>query len=72
MAGLEKVTNDLDKQEKAIYNQVRPPLEQNRMVQDSEDRLQELKVQHLTTCLPKQAHSIDTCNVYSRTLISSL
>ncbi|XP_064171345.1 periplakin-like isoform X2 [Anguilla rostrata] len=43
MAGLEKVTNDLDKQEKAIYARVRPPLEQNRMLQDSEDRLQELK-----------------------------
>ncbi|KAJ8374148.1 hypothetical protein SKAU_G00047280 [Synaphobranchus kaupii] len=43
MAGLEKVTNDLDKQEKAIYARVRPPLEQNRTLQDSEDRLQELK-----------------------------
>ncbi|KAG7491993.1 hypothetical protein MATL_G00009710 [Megalops atlanticus] len=43
MACLEKVTNDLDKQEKAIYNCVRPPLEQNRSLQDSADRLQELK-----------------------------
>ncbi|KAG9349837.1 hypothetical protein JZ751_026190 [Albula glossodonta] len=43
MAGLEKVTNDLDKQEKAIYTCVRPPLEQNRALQDSADRLQELK-----------------------------
>ncbi|XP_036409076.1 periplakin [Megalops cyprinoides] len=43
MAGLEKVTNDLDKQEKAIYARVRPPLEQNRALQDSTDRLQELK-----------------------------
>ncbi|KAJ8253693.1 hypothetical protein COCON_G00203050 [Conger conger] len=43
MAGLEKVTNDLNKQEKAIYARMRPPLEQNRMLQDSEDRLEELK-----------------------------
>ncbi|KAJ8284129.1 hypothetical protein COCON_G00029790 [Conger conger] len=43
MAGLEKVTNDLDKQEKAIYTCVRPPLEQIRALQDSADRLQEFK-----------------------------
>lgn len=43
-AGLDKVVNDLDKQEKAIYTQVRPPLEQNRPVQDSADRLQDLRV----------------------------
>uniref|UniRef100_A0A8B9HE32 SH3 domain-containing protein n=1 Tax=Astyanax mexicanus TaxID=7994 RepID=A0A8B9HE32_ASTMX len=40
MAGLDKVVNDLDKQEKAINAQVRPPLEQTRPVQDSYDRLQ--------------------------------
>lgn len=44
MAGLDKVVSDLDKQEKAIYTQVRPPLEQNRPVQDSADRLQDLRV----------------------------
>lgn len=44
MAGLDKVVNDLDKQEKAIYTRVRPPLEQNRPVQDSADRLQDLRV----------------------------
>ncbi|MCJ8739031.1 hypothetical protein PDJAM_G00042480 [Pangasius djambal] len=43
MAGLDKVVNDLDKQEKAIYSQVRPPLEQNRPVQDSADRLQNMR-----------------------------
>ncbi|KAJ8391856.1 hypothetical protein AAFF_G00084720 [Aldrovandia affinis] len=43
MAGLEKVSNDLNKQEKAIYALVRPPLEQNRALQDSADRLPELK-----------------------------
>uniref|UniRef100_A0A8B9HDT6 SH3 domain-containing protein n=1 Tax=Astyanax mexicanus TaxID=7994 RepID=A0A8B9HDT6_ASTMX len=43
MAGLDKVVNDLDKQEKAINAQVRPPLEQTRPVQDSYDRLQHMK-----------------------------
>uniref|UniRef100_A0A8C2CNV1 Periplakin n=1 Tax=Cyprinus carpio TaxID=7962 RepID=A0A8C2CNV1_CYPCA len=38
MAGLDKVVSDLDKQEKAIYSRVRPPLEQTRPVQDSTDR----------------------------------
>ncbi|XP_041856858.1 periplakin [Melanotaenia boesemani] len=43
MAGLDKVVTDLDKQEKAIYARVRPPLEQNRPLQDSADRLQNMK-----------------------------
>lgn len=44
MAGLDKVVSDLDKQEKSIYARVRPPLEQNRPLQDSADRLQDMKV----------------------------
>ena len=44
MAGLDKVVSDLDKQEKAINARVRPPLEQNRPLQDSADRLQDIKV----------------------------
>uniref|UniRef100_A0A8D3DB00 Periplakin n=1 Tax=Scophthalmus maximus TaxID=52904 RepID=A0A8D3DB00_SCOMX len=43
MAGLDKVVSDLDKQEKSIYARVRPPLEQNRPLQDSADRLQDMK-----------------------------
>lgn len=43
-AGLDKVVSDLDKQEKAIYTRIRPPLEQTRPVQDSADRLQDLRV----------------------------
>ncbi|XP_029945868.1 periplakin [Salarias fasciatus] len=43
MAGLDKVVSDLDKQEKAIHSQTRPPLEQTRALQDSADRLQELR-----------------------------
>lgn len=44
MASLDKVVSDLDKQEKTIYTRVRPPLEQNRPLQDSSDRLQDIKV----------------------------
>uniref|UniRef100_A0A8C7ZP36 Periplakin n=1 Tax=Oryzias sinensis TaxID=183150 RepID=A0A8C7ZP36_9TELE len=43
MAGLDKVVTDLDKQEKAIYARVRPPLEQSRPLQDGADRLQDMK-----------------------------
>lgn len=43
MAGLDKVVSDLNKQEKAIYARVRPPLEQNRPLQDSADRLQDMR-----------------------------
>ncbi|XP_031726931.1 periplakin [Anarrhichthys ocellatus] len=43
MAGLDKVANDLDKQEKNIYARVRPPLEQNRPLQDSADRMQDMR-----------------------------
>uniref|UniRef100_A0A8C9SKY2 Periplakin n=1 Tax=Scleropages formosus TaxID=113540 RepID=A0A8C9SKY2_SCLFO len=49
MASLDKVINDLDKQEREIYSRVRPPLEQNRPLQDSTDRLQDLKVSFLTS-----------------------
>lgn len=63
MASLDKVVNDLDKQEKAICSRVRPPMEQNRPVQDSADRLQDLRVIHPTgsfsvrrsDCLRQQA-----------------
>ncbi|KAM9346407.1 periplakin [Symphorus nematophorus] len=43
MAGLDKVVSDLDKQEKSIYARVRPPLEPNRQLQDSADRLQDMR-----------------------------
>uniref|UniRef100_A0A8C5QMB9 Periplakin n=1 Tax=Leptobrachium leishanense TaxID=445787 RepID=A0A8C5QMB9_9ANUR len=43
LAGMDKVISDLDRQEKAISYQLRPPLEQNRGVQDSSERLKELK-----------------------------
>ncbi|KAJ3601277.1 hypothetical protein NHX12_032250 [Muraenolepis orangiensis] len=43
MAGLDKVISDMDKQEKAIYSRIRPPLEQTRPLQDNADRLQDMK-----------------------------
>ncbi|KAJ4932725.1 hypothetical protein JOQ06_011140 [Pogonophryne albipinna] len=43
MAGMDKVVSDLDKQEKAIQARVRPPLEQTRPLQDSADRLQDMR-----------------------------
>ncbi|XP_074553216.1 periplakin [Halichoeres trimaculatus] len=43
MAGLDNVINNLDKQEKAIHARVRPPLEPNRPLQDSADRLQDMR-----------------------------
>lgn len=45
LAGLEKVNSDLEKQEKAITANLRPPLEQSRAVQDSAERSKDLKVQ---------------------------
>lgn len=44
LAGLEKVNSELDKQEKAITANLRPPLEQSRAVQDSAERSKDLKV----------------------------
>lgn len=44
LAGLEKVHSDLDKLEKAITANLRPPLEQSRAVQDSTERSKDLKV----------------------------
>ena len=39
------MNSDLDKQEKAITANLRPPLEQSRAVQDSTERSKDLKVQ---------------------------
>uniref|UniRef100_A0A9J8APX2 Periplakin n=1 Tax=Cyprinus carpio carpio TaxID=630221 RepID=A0A9J8APX2_CYPCA len=57
MAGLDKVVSDLDKQEKAIYSRVRPPLEQTRPVQDSADRLQDIKIEPEKSAKVQEAES---------------
>lgn len=66
-AGLDKVVNDLDKQEKAIYTRVRPPLEHNRPVQDSADRLQDLRViifaSRLLFVLKASSHDLSNASV---------
>ncbi|XP_048869854.1 periplakin-like isoform X3 [Brienomyrus brachyistius] len=43
MANLEKITNDLNKQEEGIYTVLRPPLQQNDPFQDSTNRIRVLK-----------------------------
>uniref|UniRef100_A0A665U5B8 Uncharacterized protein n=1 Tax=Echeneis naucrates TaxID=173247 RepID=A0A665U5B8_ECHNA len=57
MASLDKVVSDLDKQEKAIHARVRPPLEQNRPLQDSADRLQDMKVWPPLYCIEPEKSS---------------
>lgn len=44
MAGLDKVARDLEIQERAIQARMRPPLELKKPLQDSGDRLQDLRV----------------------------
>ncbi|XP_045141982.1 periplakin [Echinops telfairi] len=43
LAGLDKVSRDLERQEKAITGLLRPPLEQGRAVQDSAERAKDLQ-----------------------------
>uniref|UniRef100_A0A8C9W354 Periplakin n=1 Tax=Scleropages formosus TaxID=113540 RepID=A0A8C9W354_SCLFO len=62
MACLEKVTSDLEKQEKAIYNCLRPPLQQNHPLQDSSDRLQDLKV---TSQLAAEVRRRQVCHFFT-------
>uniref|UniRef100_A0A7N8Y1P7 Periplakin n=1 Tax=Mastacembelus armatus TaxID=205130 RepID=A0A7N8Y1P7_9TELE len=62
MAGLDKVTSDLDKQEKGIYARVRPPLEQNRPQQDSADRLQDMKIEPEKSSKVQEAKSFLVSN----------
>ncbi|XP_057603736.1 periplakin isoform X2 [Hippopotamus amphibius kiboko] len=59
LAGLDKVTSDLDRQEKAITGILRPPLEQGRAVQDSAERAKDLKniTNELLRIEPEKARS---------------
>ncbi|XP_076852637.1 periplakin [Brachyhypopomus gauderio] len=69
MAGLDKVVNDLNKQEKAIYTQVRPPLEQTRPLQDSDDRLREMKdiASAVRRIEPEKTSKVQEAEVFLRT-----
>ncbi|KAM4631700.1 periplakin [Discoglossus pictus] len=66
LAGLDRVITDLDRQEKAISSQLRPPLEQNRAVQDSSERLKELKniSNQVRRIEPEKVQRIQECEVY--------
>lgn len=71
MAGLDKVVNDLDKQEKAIYSQVRPPLEQSRPVQDTVDRLQNTRVRNSNSFANHSYLTSTICNGVKNVLKSA-
>ncbi|XP_053326460.1 periplakin [Spea bombifrons] len=66
LAGMDKVITDLDRQEKAVSAKLRPPLEQSRAVQDSSERLKELKnisnqVQRIE---PEKNQRVQECEAY--------
>lgn len=66
LAGLEKVNSELDKQEKAITANLRPPLEQSRAVQDSAERSKDLKniTSELQRIEPEKARRIQECEAF--------
>ncbi|XP_018414101.1 PREDICTED: periplakin [Nanorana parkeri] len=66
LAGLDRVISDLDRQEKAISSQLRPPLDQNRAVQDSSERLNELKnvANNVRRIEPEKTQKVQECEVY--------
>ncbi|XP_075035244.1 periplakin [Mixophyes fleayi] len=66
LAGLDKVNSDLDRQEKAISAQLRPPLEQSRAMQDSSERLKDLKniANNVRRIEPEKSQQVKECEVY--------
>uniref|UniRef100_A0A8C5UF51 Periplakin n=1 Tax=Malurus cyaneus samueli TaxID=2593467 RepID=A0A8C5UF51_9PASS len=66
LAGLEKVNSDLDKQEKAITANLRPPLEQSRAVQDSTERSKDLKniTNEVRRIEPEKVRKIQECEAF--------
>ncbi|KAM8961664.1 periplakin [Pelodytes ibericus] len=66
LARMDKVITDLDRQEKAISSQLRPPLEQSRAVQDSSERLKELKniSNQVRRIEPEKTQCVQECEVY--------
>ncbi|KAH0631794.1 hypothetical protein JD844_019609 [Phrynosoma platyrhinos] len=66
LAGLEKVNSELDKQEKAITANLRPPLEQSRAVQDSAERSKDLKnITNEIRCIePEKARKVQECEAF--------
>uniref|UniRef100_A0A8C9EZU1 Periplakin n=1 Tax=Pavo cristatus TaxID=9049 RepID=A0A8C9EZU1_PAVCR len=66
LAGLEKVHSDLDKLEKAITANLRPPLEQSRAVQDSTERSKDLKniTNEIRRIEPEKVRKIQDCEAF--------
>uniref|UniRef100_A0A8V0ZE97 Periplakin n=1 Tax=Gallus gallus TaxID=9031 RepID=A0A8V0ZE97_CHICK len=66
LAGLEKVHSDLDKLEKAITANLRPPLEQSRAVQDSTERSKDLKniTNEVRRIEPEKVRKIQDCEAF--------
>ncbi|NXD30702.1 PEPL protein, partial [Spelaeornis formosus] len=66
LAGLEKVSSDLEKQEKAITANLRPPLEQSRAVQDSAERAKDLKniTNEVRRIEPEKTRKMQECEAF--------
>ncbi|XP_075686809.1 periplakin isoform X2 [Rhinoderma darwinii] len=66
LAGMDRVITDLDRQEKSISSNLRPPLEQNRAVQDASERLKELKniANNVRRIEPEKTQRVQECEVY--------
>uniref|UniRef100_A0A8C3LLD4 Periplakin n=1 Tax=Chrysolophus pictus TaxID=9089 RepID=A0A8C3LLD4_CHRPC len=66
LAGLEKVHSDLDKLEKAITANLRPPLEQSRAVQDSTERSKDLKniTNEVRRIEPEKMRKVQDCEAF--------
>lgn len=66
LAGLDRVISDLDRQEKAISSHLRPPLDQNRAVQDSSERIKEIKniANNVRRIEPDKTMKVQECEVY--------
>ncbi|KAM5152388.1 periplakin [Mantella aurantiaca] len=66
LAGLDRVITDLDRQEKAISSNLRPPLDQNRAVQDSSERMKELKniANNVRRIEPDKSQKVQECEIY--------
>lgn len=66
LAGMDRVITDLDRQEKSISSYLRPPVEQNRAVQDTSERLKELKniANNVKRIEPEKTQRVEECQVY--------
>ncbi|XP_026536491.1 periplakin [Notechis scutatus] len=73
LAELEKVNSELDKQEKAITANLRPPLEQNRVVQDSAERSNDLKnvINQIRRIEPEKTSKIQECEAFIESMPES-